>query len=70
VPESESEGGESGSDDLSDNMASSVSNDSHAEIGADSLAPPSRKETSSIVSTYWRPERMDRTEMCGVLDDR
>ena len=59
-----------GKDDLFDDMASSVSDDSHAEMGHDGLASHSRKRAGSIASTYLRPERTDRTEMSSVLDDR
>lgn len=67
VPELEGE--EMGSD-VFDDLASSLSDDSRAELRDDGLLSQGGRRAGSIASTYWRPERTDRTEMSSVLDDR
>lgn len=68
VPESEDE--EMSSEGEFDDMASSLSDNSHADLHDDDLVSPGKRKEGSIASTYWRPERTDRTEMSSVLDDR
>ena len=53
-----------------DDSASLLSDSSHADLHGDESTSQSRRHTGSIASTYWRPERRDRTELSSVLDDR
>ena len=53
-----------------DDSASSLSDSSHADLHEDESISQSRRRAGSIASTYWRPERRDRTELSSVLDDR
>ena len=68
VPESEGE--EMSSEGVYDDSASSLSDDSHADLHGDALVSHGNRRGSSIASTYWRPERTDRTEISSVLDER
>lgn len=69
VPESEGE--EMSSEGEVDDMASSLlSDNSHADLHDHDLVSHGKRREGSIASTYWRPERTDRTEMSSVLDDR
>ena len=68
VPESEGE--DISSEGVSDDTASSLSDHSHADLHGDGLVSHGKRPGSSIASTYWRPQRTDRTEISSVLDDR
>ena len=68
VPESEGEEMESAY--VLNDSASSLSDSSYADLGGDESTSQGRRRTGSIASTYWRPERRDRTELSSVLDDR
>ena len=68
VPESEVE--DLSSEGVSDDTASSLSDHSHADLLGDGLVSHGNRRGSSIASTYWRPQRTDRTEISSVLDDR
>lgn len=68
VPESEGE--DLSSEGVSDDTASSLSDHSHADLLGDGLVSHGNRRGSSIASTYWRPQRTDRTEISSVLDDR
>ena len=68
VPESEDEDVEGAY--VLDDSASSLSDSSHADLHDDDSVSQSRRRAGSIASTYWRPERRDRTELSSVLDDR
>ena len=68
VPESESEDVERTC--VLDDSASSLSDSSHADLHGAESTSQCRRHTGSIASTYWRPERRDRTELSSVLDDR
>ncbi|CAL5222515.1 g4890 [Coccomyxa viridis] len=68
VPESEGE--DMSSEGVYDDSASSLSDHSHADLHGGGLMSHGNRRGSSIASTYWRPERTDRTEISSVLDDR
>lgn len=68
VPESEGE--DMSSEGVYDDSASSLSDHSHADLHGGGLMSHGNRRGSSIASTYWRPERTDRTVISSVLDDR